>query len=116
MTIDTIASESRCFRVTEADNVATMLEDVASGQVRICGANLGKPILAREPIALGHKIAVTDIKYGELIVKYGVPIAVSTRSIMAGELVHLHNCRSRVDERSSRLDPNSGEAKDTPYV
>jgi len=108
--------EKRCFRVSAADNVATMLEDVATGPVRACGEASLDLIWLREPIALGHKVALTAIPKGELILKYGVPIGVSTTSIQAGDWVHLHNCHSRVDERSSGFDPRSGAAKDTAYA
>jgi hypothetical protein len=108
--------EKRCFRVSAADNVATMLEDVTTGPVRVCGEASSVVIWPREPIALGHKVAVIAIPKDDLIVKYGVPIGVSTASIEAGDWVHLHNCRSRVDERSSGFDPRSGAAKDTAYV
>ena len=108
--------EKRCFRVSAADNVATMLEDVATGPIRVYGEASSVLIWPREPIALGHKVAVTAIQKDALIVKYGVPIGVSTASIQPGDWVHLHNCRSRVDERSSGFDPRSGAAKDTAYV
>jgi hypothetical protein len=109
-------AEKRCFRVSAADNVATMLEDVATGPVRVCGEAMSRLIWPREPIALGHKVAVTAIEKDDLIVKYGVPIGVSTASIQAGDWVHLHNCRSQVDERSGGFDPKSGAAKDTAYA
>jgi altronate dehydratase small subunit len=108
--------EDRCFRVSATDNVATMLQDVSTGPVRVCGEPSSFLIWPREPIALGHKVAVIAIPKGDLIFKYGVPIGVSTASIQVGDWVHLHNCRSRVDERSSGLDPRSGAAKDTAYV
>lgn len=107
--------EKRCFRVSAADNVATMLDDVTIGPVRVCGEVSSVLLWPREPIALGHKVALAAIQKGDLIVKYGVPIGVSTASIEAGDWVHLHNCRSRVDERSSGFDPRSGAAKDTVY-
>jgi hypothetical protein len=50
------------------------------------------------------------------IVKFGVPIGLSTAPILRGQWVHLHNCRSQVDERSSHLDLKTGAAKDTPYA
>lgn len=110
-----LKTAKRCFRINAADNVATLLDDVDSGPVVIYGAEEAVELQAAEPIALGHKIALAEIACGSPIVKYGVPIGVSTEFIKPGEWVHLHNCRSKVDERSNHLDPKSGAAKDTPY-
>lgn len=106
----------RCFQVQAADNVATMLEDTEQGAVTVCGAEESREIHALGAIPLGHKIAVRGIERGEAVIKYGVPIGIATASILRGEWVHLHNCRSRIDERSNFFDPVSGAAKDTPYV
>jgi altronate dehydratase small subunit len=45
-----------------------------------------------------------------------VPIGIATTAIEPGAWVHLHNCRSRVDERSSHLDLKTGAALDTAYA
>ena len=42
----------------------------------------------------GHKIAVKDIKKGELIMKYGEEIGIATKDIVKGEYVHVHNLDS----------------------
>ena len=42
-------------------------------------------------VPYGHKIAVRDIKKGELIIKYGEEIGAATRDIARGEYVHVHN-------------------------
>lgn len=116
MTIERDKPVKRCCQVNLADNVATLLDDVVGGPLTVCGAVQGKVIYALEAIALGHKIALNSVACGAPIIKYGVPIALSTIDILPGEWVHLHNCRSRVDERSSHLDVKTGIAKDTPYV
>jgi len=46
------------------------------------------------PVPLGHKIARTDIRAGNKILKYGAPIGVATADIPAGAHVHVHNVRS----------------------
>jgi altronate dehydratase len=45
-------------------------------------------------VPLGHKIARTDIRSGDKILKYGAPIGVATADIPAGAHVHVHNIRS----------------------
>jgi len=106
----------RAFRVDAADNVATMLEDVDGGPVMIYGTDPARMVDASAAVALGHKIALARVSPGEPVVKYGVAIGLATALIEPGEWVHLHNCRSQVDERSNRLDPVTGAAKDTPYA
>ncbi|MGA7522108.1 MAG: UxaA family hydrolase [Acidobacteriaceae bacterium] len=98
------------------DNVATMLGDVEGGPVTVYGAATPLQVTALEPIVLGHKIALASVDPGEPIVKYGVVIGLATVPIAPGTWVHLHNCRSQVDDRSNQLDPKTGAALDTPYV
>jgi altronate hydrolase/altronate dehydratase small subunit len=105
----------RCFQVNAEDNVATALEDLEPGPVTVMGAHGGRQIQALEPIALGHKLSLQGIGAGDLLIKYGVPIGVAITDIPAGHWVHLHNCRSQVDERSSHLDSKTGAALDTVY-
>lgn len=45
-------------------------------------------------VPIGHKIARTDIKSGDKILKYGAPIGIATADIPAGAHVHVHNVRS----------------------
>ncbi len=45
-------------------------------------------------IPYGHKIAVRDIKLGELIFKYGEEIGIATQNIKKGDHVHIQNLDS----------------------
>jgi hypothetical protein len=103
--------------VDAADNVATLLCAAEKGdRIRVQGDAFPLHLDVLESIALGHKIALVEIPKCAFVLKYGVPIGISTASIRPGEWVHLHNCRSKVDERSSHFDPISGAAQDTEYV
>jgi hypothetical protein len=108
--------EVRAFQVNAEDNVATALDDLAPGPVRVLGHSSAGNVTCAEPIALGHKIALQLIPAETPIVKYAVPIGIATVDIQPGSWVHLHNCRSQVDERSSHLDVKTGAAKDTVYA
>lgn len=44
----------------------------------------------------GHKYAISDIKAGENIIKYGCPIGHATCDIKAGEHVHTHNVKTNL--------------------
>jgi hypothetical protein len=107
---------TRCFQIDAADNVATALDDLTPGEVDVLGVSAGSTVLAVEPIALGHKIALRPIAAEQPIVKFGVPIGIATVPVTVGAWVHLHNCRSQVDERSSHLDVKTGAALDTLYA
>jgi altronate dehydratase small subunit len=97
------------FRVHASDNVATFLGDAAEGAaVLIVGPGAKSQLTAREKIAMGHKIALSPIGEGETVTKFGVVIGVAMRRIETGEWVHLHNCRSQLDERSGSFDLKTG--------
>ncbi len=49
-------------------------------------------------VPAGHKKAITDIKKGEAIIKYGNPIGYATEEIGAGEWVHTHNLKTGLGE------------------
>lgn len=102
-------AKSSAFQVTASDNVATLLSETAEGTTVTVVAPSGKrEILTREKIALGHKIALAPIGEGEAITKFGVVIGRAMRRIEPGEWVHLHNCRSQLDERSGSFDVQTG--------
>jgi hypothetical protein len=106
----------RCFQVHPDDNVATLLEDAGLEPVTILGSSHSYAVTLLEEIALGHKVCTRFVANGDLVVKYGVPIGVATQAIAVGAWVHLHNCSSRVDERSNHLDVKTGKPKDTAYA
>lgn len=47
----------------------------------------------------GHKYALTDIKKGENIIKYGNPIGHATEDIKKGEHVHSHNIKTNLNDK-----------------
>ncbi len=106
----------RCFQVNPEDNVATLLQDAGPEPAAILGSSNSATVTLLEAIALGHKVCTRAVAKGDPIVKYGVPIGVATGDIAMGAWVHLHNCSSRVDERSNHLDVKTGVAKDTAYA
>jgi len=48
----------------------------------------------REPVPLGHKVALADLEAGARVVEYRVPVGVTKAAVRRGELVHVHNLRS----------------------
>lgn len=51
-------------------------------------------ITVQVSIDVGHKVAKQNIKTGEKILRYGVPIGSATADINIGEHVHIHNMKS----------------------
>ncbi|HEY2039984.1 MAG TPA: UxaA family hydrolase [Edaphobacter sp.] len=105
-----------CFQVETIDNVATLLQDALSGMTIDIRGTQKKTIVVAEDIKAGHKVALCAIPAGTFILKYGFPMGAAIRDIARGEWVHLHNCRSLHDEKSSSLDLESGARKETAYV
>jgi hypothetical protein len=105
---------AKCFQINPQDNTAVLLDDAgADDEIEIVGG-VGAVVL-KQAIEYGHKVALATIPAGEAVVKYGICIGHSTQPISAGEWVHLHNCVSDYDERSSTLDIHTGAVTDTVY-
>jgi altronate dehydratase large subunit len=90
------------IRISQKDNVATMLEEVAQGgEVTYQDGLQNRTCTAAENIAFGHKIALVNILKGEPVIKYGEVIGVASEDIFPGFHVHtdnLESCRGRGDK------------------
>jgi len=74
------------------DNCVTALEDISKGspiQIR------ESSIVINQNIPLGHKIALEDIRKGDLVKKYGHSIGIATEDIIQGDWIHTHNLTSQ---------------------
>ena len=103
----------RAFRLHSADNVATLIDDAPPGPVECLGAGNAGPLVAHEPVAHGHKIALANLVPGDAVMKFGVRIGHATQPIARGAWVHLHNLASDLDARSGTLDLHTGAPTDT---
>ena len=76
------------------DNVAVALEDLGAGDTLVTTkGEVERTIEVREPVQFGHKVALEPIDVGGDVVKYGGFIGKATRSIEAGQHVHVHNIK-----------------------
>jgi altronate dehydratase len=74
------------------DNVAVCLCDLdRSEAVDIYNDNTKIHLKIINPIPLGHKVALVNIKKEKPIIKYGEIIGKATSDIRAGDHVHVHN-------------------------
>ena len=77
------------------DNVAVLIEAISKGEAMFVGAF---SLVAQDNIDKGHKIALTNIKTGENVIKYGFPIGHAITDIKAGEWIHTHNIKTNLGE------------------
>lgn len=75
--------------INELDNVAVALEDLKEGEEH-------EGVILSEDVTKGHKFALVDLEEGDMIVKYGNPIARAVQPIAAGSHVHTHNARTNL--------------------
>ncbi len=83
------------IRIHPDDNVAVALRDISAGES--IGSDDTK-ITVKEDIERGHKLALSNIKAGSFIIKYGCPIGKAARDISCGCKVHLHNVMTNLSE------------------
>ena len=72
------------IKIHPGDNVAVAMHPIEPGTVF-------EGVTAAEAVPQGHKMALTDIKNGAMVMKYGLPIGHATADITAGSWVHTHN-------------------------
>ena len=50
---------------------------------------------SRMEVPIGHKVALTDIKRGDTVWKYGQDIGKAVANIAKGDHVHVHNLKTK---------------------
>lgn len=83
---------SKVIILHRSDNVGTAVAELSPGD-RV--ETDGSIVTASEPIPFGHKIALTAIKAGEVVLKYGESIGLARGDIAQGGCVHTHNVDSQ---------------------
>jgi altronate hydrolase len=91
-----LTEASQAVLLRSDDNVAVAARPIPRGTMLVLG---GCEVEVREPIALGHKLALRDIPAGEPVRKYGQIIGFASSPILAGAHVHVHNLRADLFER-----------------
>lgn len=79
------------------DAVGVAVEEIPAGE-RVTGMALRDrsvcEVTVRDPIPLGHKLALRPIARGERVIEYGEVIGEALAAIAPGQHVHVHNLRS----------------------
>ena len=91
-----VAEACRAVLLRGEDNVAVAARPIPEGFPLEVG---GRSVVVREPIALGHKVALQAIEVGAPVLKYGQIIGFASEPIAAGAWVHVHNVRADLFER-----------------
>ena len=52
-------------------------------------------VQAKQDIPIGHKVALTDLKEGDTVIKYGEDVGRMVGNARTGEHVHIHNHRTK---------------------
>ena len=89
--------EILALRVAQRDNVATVFHNdvLAGSDITVTDPQGGRTVIrAGTAIPYGHKVALTPLKPGDPIIKYGEVIGAATRDIAVGDHVHVHNLDS----------------------
>jgi len=85
-------AEKRALILSPKDNVASVMEEVSSGDdVVTQGGNETLLLQAIDKIPFGFKVAIADIRQGDPVIKYGEIIGRASHNIQKGALVHIHN-------------------------
>ena len=92
----TAAEEQRAVILRGEDNVAVAARPIPKGYIISVG---GREVEVREPIALGHKVALLPIEPGLPVRKYGQIIGFASKPIAAGAWIHVHNVTAELFER-----------------
>ena len=82
---------------TDSVGVA-VVEGIETGQelaVWIMDTNENTSIVAKDPIPLGHKIALQGHDDGGTVIKYGHDIGKVVAPIKKGDHVHIHNLKTK---------------------
>ena len=80
--------ENFALRLRADDDVAVLKRPVKSGTELQCANG---SITVRRDIPAGHKLALTEIRDGDPVRKYGQVIGFAKGTIVPGDHVHLHN-------------------------
>ncbi len=86
------------FFFLQADNVGVATVDIKADET-VQGLFMDNQdkieMKALQEIPLGHKIALTDLKAEDSVIKYGYDIGRVVADIKTGEHVHIHNLKTR---------------------
>lgn len=85
-------SEKRLLQLRRGDNVLIATTPIAAGTVLEID---GRACVSDQDIGIGFKVAAQDLAAGEAVIRLGMPVGEITTAVGRGNLVHVHNMKSR---------------------
>ncbi len=102
----------KALKIAPPDDVLTMLEDGAAGDVV---AFDGGTVQLADAVQRGHKVALRPIEPGAPVRKFGFPIGRASQSIAPGAHVHSHNLATALGGQGSYdFSPSAAAAPRAP--
>ncbi len=80
-------SAAEVLKVDEADNVLVALTDLEPGEIQYNGLSITLPVKVNQK----HKFLIQDLKQGEKIMMYGVPVGTANTNLKSGTPITIHN-------------------------
>ncbi len=81
------------------DNVGVVVvENLQAGDEMFCVVTEDDSdfkLRVKQDVPIGHKVALTDLKEGDTIIKYGEDIGRVIAPLTIGEHVHVHNLKTK---------------------
>jgi len=78
------------------DTVGNALEHIALGDAARWDIDGERhELVALTDVPFAFKVAVKNVKEGDVVVSYGEPIGVASANIAVGECVHVHNLQGQ---------------------
>lgn len=106
------------IKINPGDNVIVALKNLPAGtEIRF---ENGFSIRAVDEIPAGHKMAISEIKKGSEVIKYGYSIGNATEDISCGQWIHTHNLKTGLgDLLEYTYEPtpvNESKSSDTTFM
>ena len=87
----TETTDPRLLLLAEGDNVLITTTAIHAGEELLVD---GQAVRLSTDVALGFKVAATDLPAGTTAIRLGTPIGRSTVDVARGDVVHTHNLES----------------------
>lgn len=81
--------QNQVLHIDARDNVWVALQELSPGTI----THMGEELNVRELIPQKHKVLLEDLKKGDQVIMYGVPVGVVLEDIAAGSLLTIENTK-----------------------
>ena len=85
------ATDARLLQLARGDNVLITTTSIPAGEELLID---GHAVTLATTVALGFKLAATDLEEGTVAIRFGMPIGRTTTAVARGAVVHTHNLES----------------------